>query len=316
MLVCTMFTAVAGLIRLINISVLKESSKEAQKKEMDGIIETLISALKADTSPESDSMHDGFWKYNDTTINGYSISIESLSGKINLNFFPSDIIAKTNLKELFADPSGAASFMDSSEKLFYNYDEISDHLDEDNYNKYFTFHGWANYNLTDESRVKQLLESLEVSGSSSFLAKRKSRLTNRQYASTYADYRMILGTGYKSIMPYVNLEPPVNVNFVDEQILKDILSYPKFKVSGINQKAESIASLRESKEITREQLDNILGTKNSNELYYLLGVKTYFYKVEIKGAAQHCSIIIARNINDSQTDHKAGDWYLLEKKWI
>lgn len=313
--VCILLTTLGFIIKTINITILKNKSIQKEHELMNETLNKIFIDLKNQKSYEADSQHDFFWKWDKKNINNIKINIIPLSGKININFFPTDIIEKTDLKDLFINPSKAASIINNSEQLFYSYDSIKEFLNEENFKKYFTFYGWANYNTIDQDKLKLFLKSLDISLSSSFFSTRKSLLLNKQYIQTYTEFRMKTGTNYKKIMPYINIDRPLNVNFTDQFILKNILSYPPFKIDGVNSKVNTIIRTREYKEITQEILSNILGLKNNNLLNHLLGVKSYFYQIELQGSNEHCIVVIAREVTDTNLKNIQPKWYILEKNW-
>ena len=86
---CIILIAFCFFIKTVNISVSKKISSINEKKKIDVILDSIYEDIKNDVSSEGDSLFDSVWDRNNSTEDGYLITLESLSGKINLNFlFP------------------------------------------------------------------------------------------------------------------------------------------------------------------------------------------------------------------------------------
>lgn len=312
--------ATSFFIKNIVVIINKEEVTQKVQDDIEKTLEMVMKDLLSDETPLSDSRNDKFWKWNEKIENECKVTIRSLSSLLNINYFPEKIFTTTNLKNIFLD-SNSPTIMQSQKKingLYFIYDDVSDYISKENYDKYFTSYGWANFNISDEDGVKLILQYMldSISISESFCQKRHSILKNKQVLQTKTEYKLFCGTRYDRIMPYVNLEPLMNVNFIEPEILKSILSYKEFKISGVNQKADEIISLRDNTEITQKKVMEILNINKGNELYYLLGTITWFWEIKITKGKQNCTVIVYRLPEKSDTSATEKPlYYILEKSW-
>ena len=95
---------------------------------------------------------DPVWKFNDSNIDGFDISIKSLSGLINLNYIPKEILVNTILISAFDVPESVDKIKSMIEEnaMINSYEEISDLISEDKFNENFTLYGYSNFNVADE----------------------------------------------------------------------------------------------------------------------------------------------------------------------
>lgn len=314
MVICILVISLGLFVRTININLVKDIGHNKKEDVINSTMTEVLSSLNDDSSPSADSKHDKFFSYDDVFINGCHVSIVPLSGKINVNFFPWDVLVSSELKNLLVNSNSFLSFMTSNEELINDYSVLAEYIDAEKFDLYFTTYGWANYNITQENSIKVLLSAMNIN-STFLLNKRKSMLSSKQFVQSYSEYRSVCGVNYKSVMPFMNIEAPLNVNFIDEQILKDILGCSKYKVAGINSKVSAIISQRETKEIDSEKLQAILSLKPNNELYYLLGVNSWFYQINFEYEEVACSVVVAKEVSDDISKNKKHKWYILEKNW-
>ena len=314
-IICIFYGVIGLYLKSFSSRIYKEKQSLNEEKEINKLFNTIISDIKNDNTPDSNSRHDLFAKWNDKSINNLNVKIDNLSGKININSFPKDILEKTDLKKLFIDSSASIYQIYESQVLFSDFTQLSQYITLENYEKYFTTFGWFNYNSSDDTRFELLLNQLKIN-SITLLDRRKELLSTKQYIQSYTQLKMNTGTQFTEVFPYINLEAPINVNYIDQEVLKNILSYPSFNIKGAVSKAQTIASLRENQEITQEMLSNILELKKNNPLYYFLGTKTYFYKIRIEGKSKQCDFYIAREITDIDSYKNTPKYYLIKKSWI
>ncbi len=308
------------LVQTVNITVNKKTNKGNDKKEIDLIISEIIDEIKNDRTPEVDSKNDPIWNLNENNKNGYKITIKSLSGFVDLNFLDSEILLQTSIGTLI-DNSELITYLENfknENKLFINYEQIKDYISEDTFNKYFTFYSFPNINIVDSKSLETLINNLTSSSIGADLVNKQKILKfNKQYIQTETDYNLFAGINYDKLIPYINIKPTLNINFIDESLLRGLLSYSKFEVSGINQKVNTIISLRETSEIKENDICNILGISKADELYYYLGCKTWLWEINIESNQEEkssCRCIIARSFEENSLG--SSDYYIIEKKWL
>lgn len=308
--------ALGIFIRTSDVNVQKRTSDIRDKEKIDSISNTLLKEIKNDSTPDADSKFDSVWKYNDTDINGFHVSIKSLSSLINLNYINKDILLKTNFVNYFESPDSikAVSNIIYERGLLYSYNEIKDFISEKDFNEVFTFYGYANFNVADEGTLKLIADDLTGSQfGDELINKRKILLHNKQFLQEETEFNLLCGIYYNEIYPFVNIKSDMNVNFMSEDTLRALLSYSGFSIGAINQKVNNLLILRNNREIREEDLYGLLGISKSDELYYYLGCRTWIWQILIEGEKKSCNMVLARELENSAAAQPK--LFLIEKKW-
>lgn len=292
----------------------KKTLRFTEKEEIDLVLENIYKKIKEDNTPESDSRFDPIWKINDTHMNGYYVSIKSLSGKINLNYINPNIILNSGFKNLFENNS-ISLFNDLlNEKLLNSYDDIQDFISKETFDKYFTFYGYGNINTIKEKALGEIVNKItKVNFGNEIINRRKILFQKKQYFQKETEFSMFCGIYYDDISPYINSYPQINVQFIEEDALRCLIDSPAFRMNNWNQKVNSLISLRNTQEITKEDISFILGISKNDELYYYLGCNTWAWQIDVVGKNTSCQVILYRAIDDSSI--KKPKFYLIEKKW-
>ena len=313
---CIILIAFCFFIKTVNISVSKKISSINEKKKIDVILDSIYEDIKNDVSSEGDSLFDSVWDRNNSTEDGYLITLESLSGKINLNFLDSKVLLESGLPSVFNDSKSIIEIETlRSERLLYSYEEIKDYISEENFSKYFSFYGFANINIMNATSLELLVNYLTDSFYGTELnQKRNILLANKQLIKTETEYNLFCGINYSEIFPYINLDAAINVNFIDEDCLYKLINYASFELTSKKRKVDTLLSLREKRELTQEDIITILGITKNDELYYYLGSKTWFWKISIQGKTQDCHVILCRSVE--KTSELKPKFYIIEKRWI
>lgn len=313
---CIILIAFCFFIKTVNISISKKISSINEKKKIDVILDSIYEDIKNDVSSEGDSLFDSVWDRNNSTEDGYLITLESLSGKINLNFLDSKVLLESGLPSVFYDSKSIIEIENlRSERLLYSYEEIKDYISEENFSKYFSFYGFANINIMNATSLELLVNNLTDSFYGTELnQKRNILLANKQLIKTETEYNLFCGINYSEIFPYINLDAAINVNFIDEDCLYKLINYAGFELTSKKRKVDTLLSLREKRELTQEDIITILGITKNDELYYYLGSKTWFWKISIQGKTQDCHVILCRSVE--KTSELKPKFYIIEKRWI
>ena len=146
------------------------------------------------------------------------------------------------------------------------------------------------------------------------IQKRKTLILNKQFVQNEIELKMIFGSNFNKLFQCINISPQINVHFLDEKLLYSILSDNRFNLSDSGEKISILYSLRKSQEITEDILLNILSISPADELYYYIGVKTFFWEITIESEVQKCIIILCRK-PEEEYSRNVPVYYLLEKRW-
>lgn len=310
--------AFAILFETVNISIVKKENELKEIKTIEKLLETVIEEIRKDTTPDMDSKIDPVWKLNNMEIDSYKIEITSLSGLLNVNTTPTNILSIGDIKKLYLD-SDAPTIIENykaSGKLYTNENQLFELIDKEIFNKYFCVYGYSNINISDDYGLSNIVNFLSKPNSGEYLIqKRKTFLNNKQYIQSEINLKMLTGIDYDSLTPIVNTKSVLNIHFVDENILSALISYNGFNISGVNQKVKNIVNLRETSEISQNEICNILGISKNNELYYYLGNKTWMWQIIVTGERKKCTMIICRKPEEEEISFNTPEYFVINKKW-
>lgn len=270
---------------------------DEERNEFYRIVTAVITDIRADQTPEVDGPDDPVWAWNDRSENGYTVKIRSLSSSLNPNFVRKNILEGTALLRLFKagrTPDELQQFREDK-GLFLSDTGYQDFFEKDIYQKYFSGYGWANVNLVDEFAVRSLATAItgsEMTGAS-VREKVRNLLSDGKVVNSNS-LRSFLGGDYDSLFPFINAEPIMNVNFIDPVILKEIVSYPEYKVASPEIKAEELLAFRTKGGASEKDILNILGIDKDSRLFYFFGCITWFWEIRIQGKNETCVVVICR----------------------
>lgn len=317
-LTLSVLVSAAGIILRSNrLYIQKQIQNKERRQAVESCISDILQVLSSDSSPESDTQQDLFWKLNETELDECKITISSLSSRLDVNFIPPSLFTETGLCNLFISP-GSPELMERQKEtngLFFRYNDISDFINEDNFNKYFTTYSWPNFNISDDIAIETfLVHMINESSADSFARKREDFLKNKQTMQSFTEYKLFCGVNFEQVSSFVMLSPVMNVNFMDRDILSEILNYPEFGISGAWDKASRIESTATGSGIQDNDLVNILGVPKTNKIYYYLGTVTWFWEIKVQKENACCTLIVGRypETDDFSAEIKR---FILEKRW-
>lgn len=310
--------ATSLILSAVKISIVKKNNDMEDRRRIEKKLTEVINEIKSDQTPEIDSRIDPVWKLDDIERDQCKIQLKCLSGMIDVNTVSRQIMSMPDILKLFSNAEAPSVIEDykSEGKLYSKYEQLNELIDEGNFNKYFSIYGYANINVTDDYGLRNLVNNITNSNSGEYLVqKRKTLLANKQFIQSENNFKMFAGIDYDTFFPYVNIKPSMNIHFIEEDVLRALLSYPNFKITGINQKVNSILSLRESSEISQNEICNILGISKSDELYYYLGCNTWMWQIKITGKKNKCTVVLCRKPEEEEISVAAPEYFIIEKKW-
>ncbi len=186
--------ALGIFLRVSDLTISKRTQGKSDKEQIDNVLNSIFEEIKKDHTPNVDSKMDSVWKLNDTNVDGFDISIKSLSGLINLNYVPKDILVNTNLVSAFDSTESIEKIKNLIEEngMINSYEEISDLISEEKFNENFTLNGYLNFNVTDEIPLAFIGNNITNSYFGDELAnKRKSLRNNKQFIQSETEFNML-----------------------------------------------------------------------------------------------------------------------------
>lgn len=284
----------AFLLKTQRIKLIKKEkllqNKDIIKDELDDIIK-IIQNNKSDV----DSCLDPIWEKNTITKNEVSCFIISLSGLVDLNFLPDNFYKSDYIKKMFYNNPGKDfyEFRKNNNMYIFSYEDIKDFVDSKKFEHEINPYNLCNINIANERVFKTIANKKNVN--ENFFNKRKSLLLNNQYIQNETEAILQYGIDYNTLLPYVTVEAPFNVNFMDKDFLMAVLSLKEFHQTDIQNKVNLIINTRENEVLDKEKLCNILGISNKDLLYYYLGVRTFFWEIKLEKSGLIMDVVLYKN---------------------
>jgi hypothetical protein len=303
LILLVLLAAVAGGGIIVLQSALSYDAKsvrnDEQKLPLKKEAQRVIKALCDDTTPEADSPLDQVWSaIRMPETEGVTIKLQDLSSNLNPNWVQKNILAKTHLGDLLKPGVTPDVLQQRREDKGFSVDlalEYGDLIKEEAIPKYFTAYSYANINVTDEFALRKLyaIRTGDEPGSEVFHGHVQELLAQKKILKP-TDLRQFLGIDYDTLYPMMNVEPIINVHFMDPMVLNELLSYPDWKVSHPREKAQIVLDSRDRSELTGEELRRIIGVAEDNRILQYLGVITWFWKITVSRETASLVLIVAR----------------------
>jgi hypothetical protein len=249
-----LLAATAGaVVRLLDVSLLaqRKSAREyTQWNELRAEADRVIAALADDTTPHADSEQDAVWSgLAAPGREGATLSLSDVSSALDPNWVQKNVFSKTGLVKLLKDAGSADILQQRREDNGFFIDlqgAFGDLFKEGVLSKYFTPYGYANINVTDEFALRKLyaLRTGDEAGSEVFHTE-VQKLLREQRLIRAEELRTFLGSAHDVLYPIMNVEPIMNVHFIDPLLLTELLGYPDFGVPHPREAAEAILAARD-----------------------------------------------------------------------
>ena len=252
-------------------------------------VTAIIKQLENNPTPLSDSMADPVWSYIEDQSGKYEyLELSDISSRINPNWVRSVFFERTDLKKFLLKGVSPDMLKDHRSKTGYVLDIYSSYsalIDSEALDIFFTPYSYLNVNTAYEYVLKDMYELVtgDSGGARSFHAFIASALSEKHIISE-EELLLEVGGDYKSVYPIINALPEMNVHFIPELILEQVLSYPYGGevIENNSSIVNNLLSLRMNDEITPEGLQSLIETEGLEErIFHHLGTKTWFWKVEI-----------------------------------
>lgn len=290
-------TGAAALMVTSALSYQKRS--EAEFKTRAALEEAALKALpllEDDATPEADGAGDPIWDFPNDGSAGITRKVRDVSSALNANFVRKAVFEKTDLQDLmipgktedelqqFREDSGLSPSVEAY-KAFFTKEAM----------KYsVTGYGWANINVSDEFALRKLCAA--ATGSEAFaetLHGKVQQLLIEKKVLGREELPFFLGTRVADLFPIMNVEPAMNVNFVDPHILRELIAYPDYHLSGVTAKADSILSMRLAREIKPQDLGGLFGLDANHILFQYFGCRTWFWEISAERDDKRCVLVVA-----------------------
>lgn len=267
------------------------------------IANTIIQNILKDETPDSNYLMD--LVRDSITIleeeNSASITLIDVSSRINPNYFRNEIIDETNISKLIFKDGHTMSELEQyrldngiGNNLINTY---PDFFSEEGLDKYLTFYSFLNLNVADEIAISELYKNRIGKSFGAETFRQKIQQTRMNNIILYNDkLRTFAGPEFKNIYPFMNAVPLLNIHFISEKILKEILSH-SFGSSPLPKPDKALNTIiqnRENREFTAKDLEAIFSINElEHPIYDYLGVKTWFWEINIETSESKRVLVVA-----------------------
>ena len=277
--------------------------------------ERIINAILEDNTPGSDSVIDPVQELvKSLGSDELTVSIIDVSSRLNPNFVSGTLIENTTIANLifanghsmselenYRTENGMSIDLESGYPEFFS-EEVAD--------SFISPYGYANINIADEASITEIykIRSGDDFGAESFRNKVKTYRSSKTIICNN-EIESILGSSDMQIYPVINAVPVMNIHFISEELLTEILSYDfgDDKIKYPDQALNRILLRRKNGEIGIEELESIfLKEDKTHVIYDYLGTKTWFWEIKIK-LVNCCRTVVVAETPDPSFSYRPRD---------
>lgn len=285
--------ALAGAYAFRNLE--RKAKESGERREaLDAVLAGWVESFEK----KSGSADSSFDTLASSTAEGFEIEAQDISSKLNPNWVRKSLLQKTALSGLLMPDVSADELQQYREDNGFSQDI------ESFYGKFFkpeafesllTPYSYADINTSDEFALASLykLKTGDDTAAESFHSRVRGVLSALTVVKA-GELRDFLSPHYDTVFPTISSEAPLNVNFVPERILQAVLSYPDYGITDFADRSSAIIAERSRGAIDMERLLALVGVARENSVYRYLGVKTWFWRVEVSSSAEKLEAIVAR----------------------
>ncbi|WP_319562725.1 hypothetical protein [Marispirochaeta sp.] len=240
-----------------------------------------------------------------------TITLEDISSRFAINSLNKKMISETEVSSFLLPGMGAGAFQQDREDDGFAVDILArfGHVFKEEFlERYATSWGYWNINTADEFSLTKVFA--EITGNEAAAEEFHQKLRERRRTVTLVrpeELEEFIGVHwFDRVFPCINAFPSINIHFAPDWVLKQILSYPAFRVTAPEAVAGELTSLRDSRAILQEELPdmipvqekdedgNIVLPKEQNRLFAYMGTITWFWRISVKKDQTLLTRVIAR----------------------
>jgi len=240
-----------------------------------------------------------------------TITLEDISSRFSINSLNTKMISETEVSSFLLPGMGAGAFQQDRENDGFAVDILArfGHVFREEFlANYATSRGYWNINTADEFSLKKVFA--EITGNEAAAEEFHHRLRERCRTVVLVrpeELEEFIGVHwFDRVFPCINAFPSINIHFTPDWVLKQILSYPAFRVTAPEAVALELSSLRNSRAILQEELPdivpvqekdedgNIVLPKEQNRLFAYMGTITWFWQISVEKDKSLLTRVVAR----------------------
>lgn len=276
-------------------------SREEIHRRLEDVAAKVLDQLGRPAAADVDASTDPVWTYvAGLRGEGQDITLEDLSSRLNLNTVRTELLEKTELGSLVAQgrtPQELRQYR-ADEGPFATISSYAAFFSPAVLERDFTVHGYVNLNTAFEDTLRQFFEARtgDAPSSETFRGTIRGYLSRQELVRT-EELPALLRLYYPQLYPLMNVEPQMNVNFVPEEVLHAVLSYPYGgkRIEGFETAYQAILSARAQGAVDERSLASMVHAKAEQLLVFqYLGSRTWFWRIGVKEGTRALGWIVAR----------------------
>ena len=261
----------------------------------------VLQQLGRPSSADVDALSDPVWSYVESPrADGREVTLEDLSSRLNLNTVRTELLEKTGLAGLVAQGHSPQELRQyrADHGPFQSLSAYHAFFSPAALDRDFTVYGYINVNtaLEDTLRAFYAARTGDEPSAESFQGVVRGYLA-RQALVKPEDLRGLLGLYYPQLYPLLNAEPQMNVNFVPEEVLHAVLSYPYGgkRIQGFETIYQSVLARRAEGSMSAQALAGLVHAEGEQQMVFqYLGSRTWFWKIRVAQAGHALEWVVAR----------------------
>jgi hypothetical protein len=261
----------------------------------------VLDQLGRPAAPDVDAPTDPVWTYvAGLRGEGRDIALEDLSSRLNLNTVRTELLEKTELGGLVAQgrtPQELRQYR-ADEGPFPALSPYAPFFSPGAMERDFTVYGYVNVNTAFEDTLRQFFSARTGDGPSSETFRGAIRgYLSRSELVRKEELPALLGLYYPQLHPLMNVEPQMNVNFIPEEVLHAVLSYPYGgkRIEGFEAAYQAILADRAQGGVDERELASLVHAKAEQLLVFqYLGSRTWFWRIGVREGTHTLEWVVAR----------------------
>lgn len=293
-----------GLIAALVYSV--REGLERQKSQSQGIVEA--AALRAHLLV----LLDQGWPAPSSPAapQGWEIRVEDLSGRIDLNSVPLEVLRSPALSGSLKKPSEAFQEYRVTEGPFPSLNAFGDWIDLGTWPGVFRTVSLLNPNAVDPAMLERYVTRRSSSPAKGAEVRAKVESIRREgLTMDQTQLTFLLGSEEANLGPLLRLEGSVNVNVAPVAVLEAVILGTTPAVPSGPTKIGQIVLERQERPLTQERLRNLLAVDPRHRVYSFLGTRSRFYQIQY----QRGSDVLEAWIFDDSTN-ESPRWRIIERR--
>jgi hypothetical protein len=267
--------------------VTKRSREEDIHQSLVSTAERVLDALIEDATPFADSPIDQVWNDIDRLASDtLSVSLRDISSYYGINWIRKDVLSHSGLIRIGKSADELQQYRWDTGMHAHLVPDYVDYIEEQNLEIYFTVYNYFNINICDEFALERLICTRTGDEIAAFEIRTKvqefwrERQPDKPEMIEADELTDILGSNYTELYPVVNVEPVLNIHFVPENILLQLLSFEYHDIP--RSRVQFIIDSRKNSEWSTDDLNTVIGQNYQKTfLHHYLGVITWFWELHV-----------------------------------